>query len=288
MSDKSSLAVGLSNYDIEPNVYEGGFKTWECAIDLAEFLSRRLSTEWELEGREVHVVEVLYVLPEPSAQPNTYLIILPQVGAGTALPSLVFFDFFLKHRSPSWRAIRLSVADYNLSVLENATIPNLLLTWYFAQPTALLEAAGDLDITPDLLSRFLRDMSDKAICISGISGSWNEAFSDILVPFEDSQNPSRIETIFLASETIYSLDSIQAFTEVLLKALELAEETYGSGKALVAAKKLYFGVGGGVDEFLKVLNELGGKGETVWESKDKGVAKVIMEVKRASKKAADW
>ena len=72
MSDDSSLAVGLSNYDIEPNVYEGGFKTWECAVDLAAFLSRRLSTEWELEGREVHVVEVIYALPELCAPPNTY------------------------------------------------------------------------------------------------------------------------------------------------------------------------------------------------------------------------
>ena len=184
--------------------------------------------------------------------------------------------------------MRLSVADYNLSVLENATVPNLLLTWYFAQSTAFPEAAGDLDITPDLLSQFLRDMLDKAIYISGISGSWNEAFSDILVPFEDSQHRSRIEAIFLASETIYSLDSIHAFTKVLLKALELAEETRGSGKALVAAKKLYFGVGGGVDEFLKILNELGGKGETVWESEDKGVGKVIVEVERASDKTAEW
>ena len=181
----------------------------------------------------------------------------------------------------------MSIADYNLLVLKNATVPNLLLTWYFAQSVANPEAAGDLDITPDLLSRFLRDLEDKAIYISGISGSWNEAFSDILVSFEDSQRQSRIETIFLASETIYSLDSIHAFTEVLLKALHFAEETHGSGKALVAAKKLYFGVGGGVDEFLEVLKELGGKGETVWESKDKGVGKVIMEVERASDKAAE-
>lgn len=209
------------------------------------------------------------------------------MGAGTALPSLVFFDFFLKHRSPSWRSVRLSVADYNLPVLENATVPNLLLTWYFAQSIAIPQAAGDLDITPDLLSRFLRDLEDKAISISGISGSWNEAFSDILAPFEYSQRRCRIETIFLASETIYSLDSIHAFTKVLLKALQFAEETHASGKALVAAKKLYFGVGGGVDEFLKVLKELGGKGETVWESKDKGVGKVIMEVERAIDKAAE-
>lgn len=210
------------------------------------------------------------------------------MGAGTALPIIVFFDFFLKQRSPSWRAIHLSVADYNLSVLENATVPNLLLTWYFVQSVALPEPAGDLEITPDLLSRFVKDLSDRFIHISGISGAWNKAFTDLLVPFEDSQHPGQIETIFLASETIYSPNSIHIFTEVLLEALKRAEDTHGSGRALVAAKKVYFGVGGGVDEFLRVLNDLGGKGVTAWESKEGGVGRVIVEVRRASDNAAEW
>lgn len=210
------------------------------------------------------------------------------MGAGTALPLLVFFDFFLKEWSPSWRAVHLSVADYNLSVLENATAPNLLLTWYFAHFIAIPEPAGDLEITPDLLSRFVKDLSDKDIHISGISGTWNEAFTDLLAPFEDPQRRSRIETIFLASETIYSPNSIHAFTEVLLKALKSAEETGGSGRALVAAKKIYFGVGGGVDEFLKVLKELGGKGVTAWESKEGGVSRVIVEVQSAGDNPAEW
>lgn len=208
------------------------------------------------------------------------------MGAGTALPILVFFDFFLKQSSPSWRAVHLSVADYNLSVLANATLPNLLLTWYFVQSPAIPEPAGDLEITPDLLSRFVKDLSDKVIHISGISGTWNEAFTDLLVPVEDPQRRSRIETIFLASETIYSPNSVHAFTQVLLKALKSAEETHGHGRALVAAKKIYFGVGGGVDEFLKVLNELGGKGATAWESKDEGVGRVIVEVQSAGGNAA--
>lgn len=114
--------------------------------------------------------------------------------------------------------------------------------------------------------------------ITGISGSWSKAFIDLLVPFRDSPWPSRIETVFLASETIYSPDSIHAFTRVLLKALRSAEKTHDRGRGLVAAKRIYFGVGGGVDEFLKVLNELGGKGATVWESKDNGVGRVIIEV----------
>lgn len=150
------------------------------------------------------------------------------------------------------------------------------------------EPAGDLEITPDLLSRFIKDLSDKFIYISGISGTWNEAFTDLLVPFEDPQRRSQIETIFLASETIYSLSSIHAFTKVLLKALKSAEQTQGSGRALVAAKKIYFGVGGGVDEFLKALNELGGKGITAWESKAEGVGRVILEVRRVSGIAAKW
>lgn len=210
-----------------------------------------------------------------------------QVGAGTALPTLVFFDYFLKQPSPSWRAIHLSVADYNLSVLETATLPNLLLTWYFSQFAATPEPAGDVEIAPDLLSRFVKDLSDKAIHISGISGTWNEAFTDLLVPFEDPQSRSGIETIFLASETIYSPVSIRAFTQVLLKTLRSAEGTHGYGRALVAAKKIYFGVGGGVDEFLMVLNELGGKGAMAWESKDEGVGRVILEVQRAGGTAAN-
>ena len=208
------------------------------------------------------------------------------MGAGTALPTLVFFDFFLKQWSPSWRAVHLSLADYNLSVLQNATLPNLLLTWYFVQSVAVPEPAGDLEITPDLLSRFIKDLSEKAIYISGISGTWNGAFTDLLVPFENSQRRSRIETIFLASETIYSPKSVHAFTQVLLKALESAEETHGRGRAFVAAKKFYFGVGGGVDEFLKVLSELGGRGVTIWESKDEGVGRVIVEVQRVGGNAA--
>ena len=180
----------------------------------------------------------------------------------------------------------MAVADYNLSVLKYATIPNLLLTWYFVRQMAILEPAGDLEITPDLLSRFFKDLSDRRIHISGISGTWNETFTDLLVPFEDPQDSRQIETIFLASETIYSPNAIHAFTRVLLEGLKKVEEAHGHGRAFVAAKKIYFGVGGGVDEFLRILNELGGKGVTVREFKGEGVGRVILEVQRASGSAA--
>ena len=73
ISDQSSPAVGLSTNDITPNVYEGGFKTWECAVDLASHVFESLSKSWELEGREVHVIEVLSALTSLSlCRINTY------------------------------------------------------------------------------------------------------------------------------------------------------------------------------------------------------------------------
>ena len=60
ISVQSSPTAGLTTDDIAPNVYEGGFKTWECAVDLASHLSASLSKGWDLDEREVHIVEVRY------------------------------------------------------------------------------------------------------------------------------------------------------------------------------------------------------------------------------------
>ena len=72
ISDKASRAVGLSTDDITPNVYEGGFKTWECAVDLANHLYGSLNEGWDMEGREMHVIEVLSALRESGSRPNCF------------------------------------------------------------------------------------------------------------------------------------------------------------------------------------------------------------------------
>lgn len=33
------LISGLEKGDITPNIYEGGFKTWECSVDLAKLVA---------------------------------------------------------------------------------------------------------------------------------------------------------------------------------------------------------------------------------------------------------
>jgi protein-histidine N-methyltransferase len=54
-----------------------------------------------------------------------------------------------------------------------------------------------------------------------------------------------MNTFVIASETIYSPSSLSAFTEAMIGILSRVR----SGKAVVAAKRVYFGVGGSVDTF---------------------------------------
>ena len=196
------------------------------------------------------------------------------------MSTCVLLHYFLTQSSPSWSAIHLSFADYNLSVLELATVPNLLLTWYFSRPSATLMPEGDIEITTDFLSEFVNDLSVKDLHLSGLSGTWNPSFSDLVRPFDEPRRRAGVETTILASETIYSPSSMTSFAEVLLRALEDAEKAAGKANAVVAAKRIYFGVGGSVDEFHNVLDRLDGRATTVWESEGPGVGRVIMEVRR--------
>lgn len=58
-ANSAQPAVGLDATDIQTNVYEGGYKTWECSIDLARLLLDR-GPRKDLDDlcRVDHVVEV--------------------------------------------------------------------------------------------------------------------------------------------------------------------------------------------------------------------------------------
>lgn len=60
--------------------------------------------------------------------------------------------------------------------------------------------------------------------------------------------------LVLAAETIYSPTSLEAFTTTLLAILRSVK----MAKAIVAAKRVYFGVGGSVDEFKGAVGDGGG------------------------------
>lgn len=63
-NDSEELISGLEKGDIKPNFYEGGFKTWECAIDLAKLMVSEeergdvLGLGNDVDEGDVHVIEV--------------------------------------------------------------------------------------------------------------------------------------------------------------------------------------------------------------------------------------
>lgn len=85
-------------------------------------------------------------------------------------------------------------------------------------------------------------------------------------------------TVVLASETIYSPETIPAFASTLVRLMKTAVDYGGCVSAFVAAKRFYFGVGGGVDDFMAVLPKYGLQADVVWESEAEGPGRVILEV----------
>ncbi|KAL2814785.1 hypothetical protein BJX63DRAFT_190860 [Aspergillus granulosus] len=264
------LIAGLEKGDINPNFYEGGFKTWECSIDLG-----RLLVGEEVRGEDRHVVEL---------------------GAGTAVPSLTLFAQLLSQTdsgSTEKRASRahFTFADYNSAVLRLVTLPNLILTWNYFTTQRNTAQSSDLqdenqvdepeeemlDITPELLSAFQTDLAKRGITISFVSGAWSPTFVDLVF-----WSPELVgfKTLVLASETIYSPPSLHAFSETLQA---LLERPSAESRALVAAKKVYFGVGGGVDEFLAVLRTISESSASIkveerLDVKSEGVGRTILEI----------
>lgn len=165
--------------------------------------------------------------------------------------------------------------DLNPAVIDLTTLPNLVLT-YASQRGLIPQNPGDLDINPSLVSSFKDALEERNTDLQAVVGSW---FSDYASLALRDTLPGTV--LILAAETIYSPSSTRAFTETVVDIMRQSKERGDAVQALVAAKKVYFGVGGGVDEFLKELNDRGGKGTLVWETGEKarGVTRCIVETK---------
>ncbi|KAJ7252118.1 hypothetical protein B0H12DRAFT_1202650 [Mycena haematopus] len=246
--------------DLLPGVYEGGLKTWECSLDLVGYLD----SLWD---------------PNSSYFSGKRIL---EVGCGTGIPS-VYLLSCLFCGDPNVNT-HVLLQDYNASVLELITFPNIILAWYMSPASADYRAAdaeclpgdpaipGELTITPSLKSAFTASLTKLGISLAFFSGSW-----EFLATHFRSVNAKH--DIVLTSETIYRTEALPALIQLLRQAC-----TDTQPLCLVAAKVLYFGVGGGVSEFLRTLqsNAMVDKGssgtaETVWERK-LGVGRKIMRI----------
>ncbi|KAG6899944.1 hypothetical protein C0993_005067 [Termitomyces sp. T159_Od127] len=254
-----ALAFVEAPSDLVPGIYEGGLKTWECSIDLAGYLAGR-GPDFDARGKRII-----------------------EFGCGTAVPTLFVLRQLLSTSPDEATDTEIHLQDYNASVLELVSFPNVLLTWY-TSPAAVSfrtshpppevdedtesanpNAPGDLFITSELKSAFLASLKTYKIHLKFFSGSWT---SFPVAPYD----------IVLTSETIYRSESLAQF----LALLKGSASVQGKQKkkvhlCLVAAKILYFGVGGGVEDFVARVKEQGGSVENVWEVTS-GVGRRVMSV----------
>lgn len=81
----------------------------------------------------------------------------------------------------------------------------------------------------------------------------------------------------MTSETIYRSESVPSLLEALRKSSVLNSQARPA-RCLVAAKVVYFGVGGSIRDFIRALeSDRGGTAKVVWQE-DKGVARQILEL----------
>jgi protein-histidine N-methyltransferase len=142
---------------------------------------------------------------------------------------------------------------------------------------------GELPISPSLVSAFLASLKSQDVKLRFFAGSWET--------FDLTQAAGRYDVV-LSSETIYRMDSLGPLIDFLEGAcgggkksseatsLPSSSQTQTEYICLVAAKLVYFGVGGGVAEFKRAAEGENPRGrvETVWE-RNVGVGRRIMEVK---------
>lgn len=186
-------------------------------------------------------------------------------------------------------SLDLILADYNPTVLHLVTLPNFIISWALQsrETSALVQEAmgsdeGELEISPQLVEAFKSFLAASHISLSFCSGAWSPELVELLYT---SASPSKahaehIQTLVLGAETIYSPYALGAFSDTVLSILrrERADRPERRAAAIVGAKKLYFGVGGSLDDFVERMSSLGTTVDTLREEADgvrRGVVRCV-------------
>ncbi|KAG2171988.1 hypothetical protein INT43_001465, partial [Umbelopsis isabellina] len=249
--DQAPMIEMAENTDLIKGIYEGGFKTWECSLDLVEFMHSM----------------------DDEAFANKKIL---ELGCGSALPGI-----YLLMRNDT---TRVDFQDYNEQVLQYITIPNIILNTVVsptssdqvaAENTATNEVADDADQEDEGYDDDDEDDEDEHVpddepadvdtadaeleIAEGQAGSMLERiclrtqcylgeWKTLPDAMSLSDNSDRYDMI-VTSETVYSEESIPGLVNALQNTLKKPE-----GVAYVAGKTIYFGVGGGILPFCNAID----------------------------------
>ncbi|XP_042307351.1 histidine protein methyltransferase 1 homolog [Sceloporus undulatus] len=217
-----------SHSDLIPGVYEGGLKIWECTFDLLNYLS-----EAEIQFGHKLVLDL---------------------GCGAGLLGIAA----LKRN-----AEEVHFQDYNSSVIEEITLPNVLVNCAHQSDDdgGIIELSlthcGGKDFNLDMLSKCRL-----------FSGEWSE-FTKLLL---NSNKPLAKYDIILTSETVYNPDYYEVLHDTLSNLLG------PNGCVYLASKAHYFGCGGGILLFTKFIEEKNVFKSRILKVIDKGLKRFIIEM----------
>lgn len=168
------------------------------------------------------------------------------------------------------------LADYNPAVLQLVTLPNLILSWAMLERTRVpavedaFTSDEELEITPEVLQAFQSSLTERGISVLFLSGAWSRPLVDMVYDGHPAESVAPMSTLILGAETIYSPFALASFTEILFCILE-KEKNYSpprDGAAYIAAKRLYFGVGGSLDDFVEGARSRGAVVDTLREESE--------------------
>ncbi|XP_034979902.2 histidine protein methyltransferase 1 homolog [Zootoca vivipara] len=213
-----------SHSDLISGVYEGGLKIWECTFDLMDYLS-----EAEIQFAHKLVLDL---------------------GCGAGLLGIVA----LKRN-----AEQVHFQDYNSTVIEELTMPNVLVN---------CGNQGDDVENTELSLKQCPNTQDLFSKCKFFSGEWSE-FSNLLL---NGSKPLAKYDLILTSETIYNPDYYEALHETLLKLLRI------NGCVYLASKAHYFGCGGGVHLFTKFIEKKNVFKSRIVKVIDKGLKRFVIEL----------
>ncbi|XP_042358423.1 histidine protein methyltransferase 1 homolog [Plectropomus leopardus] len=214
--------------DLISGVYEGGLKVWECTYDLLELIER--------DGETFGGKAVL------------------DLGCGAGLLGILALKRGAK---------QVHFQDYNSTVIEQLTVPNVILNCHEDDEGdsedeegkgKILEEDGCKkkvkevkDGDPPVKKR-ARDLSEHPLVAKCrfFSGDW----STFLTLLQNEEPQPKYDIIF-TSETIYNTSYYPALHETLHKLLA------PDGLVHLATKSHYFGVGGGLHLFETFVEQRG-------------------------------
>ncbi|KAF8316782.1 hypothetical protein DL93DRAFT_2191697 [Clavulina sp. PMI_390] len=299
--------------DLVPGVYEGGLKTWECSIDLAAYLAHSVKPRIPggnfLELGCGTALPSLYLLYEvfnntqASSDPQATMFCLQDYNRSAlelmTLPNIIL-TWYLSPAAGSFKAqlqtsTPLPSSDSaspggdetdRVEAMDEDDEPDALKA---PKPVEAERTDLEVELTPELLEAFQNSLRAQNIHLRFFSGSWSSFathFNEHVAPPVLASGKKAFDLV-LTSETIYRTQSLSSLLNVLHLASSSPLSSQEQSLCLVAAKVVYFGVGGGISEFIRALEsgnpKLGGSdgvmgdAETVWEQ-NQGVARRIMRV----------